>query len=650
MSKDISIVFKSQDQLSQSILLMKQKVNEFSKDIEDYRKIQDKAFGEKAKLQLDARKAKEELKELNKSVKEGKENSEEAFIEKQKEINQMVEGMKRYNKIIKDANKAERDLHTSRSRNANDPNNHKSNNPSVAKQFIQAGMYKELGHSMGNYMGATLTSKYGDRLGNEIGGAISSTLSGAFMGGMVGGPIGAAIGGAVGLGTGIMNAFAEEKKDKDNYFKDEVKAIYSKVDESINTDLQKGIQLAKKRENDIIAFKTILGGKYKANYFINNTEKFASTTPYQQTELLNLSKSMMTYGYSQNEVIPNLTKLGDAFSALGIDSGGKKASIVALGRMKSSEKTTLENINILQDKGIDVVGILAEKMETTKAKVYEMISKGAINGADTARTIINAVGEKYKGAMKEFSQTTSGLESTLADLKSRGDRAEGTGFNEERKKGIQAEIRYLEQLKTEDRKYIGQYKASLKNKEEELIRSTIESAKKTEDYRKAVAKGNGAEIGRILAEAQTKAIIEWNNGPEMKKIHENELARIKATQRYIADSREYVLFGRKMHEQFNKGWDSVTTKTRSNNHVRVPRHSYKKHASGINRVPKDNYPALLHEDERVLTADEAKQLKNKSNGINVENINININSNGRDDKELANSIVSEINNAIEKIA
>jgi tape measure domain-containing protein len=661
VSKDISIVFKSQDQLSQSILQMKQKVKEFGKDIEDYRKIQDKAFGEKAKLQLDARKAKEELKELNKLIKQGKEGSEEAFIKKQKEINQMSEGMKRYNKIIKDASKAERDLHTTRSRNANDPNNYNSNNHGIAKQLVQAGMLKELGNSMGNYMGASLTSKYGDKLGNEIGGAISSTLSGALMGGLVGGPIGAAIGGAIGLGTGIINAFTEEKKDKDNYFKDEVKAIYSRVAELTNADLQNGIQLAKQRENDVIAFKTILGGKYSANHFINDTEKFASRTPFQQSELLSLSKSMMTYGYNQNEVIPNLTKLGDAFSALGIDSGGKKASIVALGRMKSSGKTTLDNINILQDKGIDAVGILAEKMETTKAKVYEMISKGAINGEDTARTIIDAVGEKYKGAMEEFSQTTSGLESTLADLKARGDRAEGTGFNEERKKGIQAEIRYLEQLKTEDKKYIGQYKAGLKNKEEELMRSTIESAKKSEEYRKAVAKGNGAEIGRILAEAQTKAIIEWNNSPEMQKIHENELARLKATQRYIANSGEYVLFGRKMHEQFNKGWDSVkttnatdTNKTKHNNYERyysiAYSYGYNKHASGINRVPTDNYPALLHEDEQVLTADEAKQLKNKNDSIKVENINIHINSNNRDDKELANCIVSEINNAIEKIA
>ncbi len=664
MSKDISIVFKSQDQLSQSVLQMKEKVKEFGKDVADYKKIQDEAFGKKAELQLDMRKAKEELKEMSKLVQEGKNGSNEAFIAKQKEINEMSEGMKRYNQVINDANKAERDLNITRSRNDNDPNNAKRNMPlnNIAKELVQAGMLRDLGSSFGDFMGATLTSRYGDRLGNEIGGAISSTVSGALMGATVGGPVGALVGGALGLGTGLIKAATEEKKDKDGYFKDEVKNVYNKVSELSDAGLQNGIELGKQRENDIIAFKTMLGGRDKADKFINNTEKFASVTPFTQPELLQLSKGMMPYGYKQDEIIPNLTKLGDAFAALGIDPEGKKASITALGRMKSSGKTTLENINILQDKGIDAVGILAQKMETTKAKVYEMISKGAINGADTVRVITDELGKKYKGAMEEFSKTTAGLESTLSDLKDKGDRAEGEGFNTERKKGLEAEISYLNKVKVEDRKYIGQYKASLKNKEEELMRSTIESAKQSEEYRKAVASGDGAAVGRLLADAQTKAIIEWNNGPEMKKVHESELARVKATQSYIGESGQYVLFGREMAEQFNKGWDSTinfNTPNKSSDNKANPSLStyygsyynyngFGVHATGLNRVPYNNYPALLHEDEKVITADEARQADNKKNS-EKPNININIYRAKETDNELANLVANKIINALQVV-
>ncbi|WP_368490847.1 transglycosylase SLT domain-containing protein [Clostridium sp. BJN0013] len=45
--------------------------------------------------------------------------------------------------------------------------------------------------------------------------------------------------------------------------------------------------------------------------------------------------------------------------------------------------------------------------------------------------------------------------------------------------------------------------------------------------------------------------------------------------------------------------------------------NYKGYAVGLTRVPKDNFPALLHEDERVLTANEARNYDKKNNGIQV---------------------------------
>ena len=41
------------------------------------------------------------------------------------------------------------------------------------------------------------------------------------------------------------------------------------------------------------------------------------------------------------------------------------------------------------------------------------------------------------------------------------------------------------------------------------------------------------------------------------------------------------------------------------------------HASGLTRVPYDNYPALLHQGERVLTAQETRQADRASGGIQV---------------------------------
>ena len=42
------------------------------------------------------------------------------------------------------------------------------------------------------------------------------------------------------------------------------------------------------------------------------------------------------------------------------------------------------------------------------------------------------------------------------------------------------------------------------------------------------------------------------------------------------------------------------------------------HATGLNRVPRGNYPAMLHQGERVLTAQEVRQGKGDGGNINLE--------------------------------
>ena len=76
-NKDVSIVFKASDRLSESIRGMQKNVSNLQADVEAYRKVQDKVFNEKAEIKLDITKAKQSLKELEKEIKNG---SQEADI------------------------------------------------------------------------------------------------------------------------------------------------------------------------------------------------------------------------------------------------------------------------------------------------------------------------------------------------------------------------------------------------------------------------------------------------------------------------------------------------------------------------------------------------------------------------------------------
>lgn len=71
------------------------------------------------------------------------------------------------------------------------------------------------------------------------------------------------------------------------------------------------------------------------------------------------------------------------------------------------------------------------------------------------------------------------------------------------------------------------------------------------------------------------------------------------------------------------------------------------HAAGLNRVPRDGYKAVLHEGERVLTAREAREADNKTNG-NVVNNTFNI-SGVNDPEEVVRLIVQKLKDTSENL-
>lgn len=660
MAKDVSIVFKASDNLSDSISKMKKNVKDLSRDVTEYRKIQDEAFNKKAEVKLDITKAKRELAELTKAVKQNKEGSEEAFKNKSKEIEQMQEEYRRLTKVVKEASKAEKDLDENRSRISNKNASRNDGSIGILKPLAQAGLGKMLGESIGNYFGQTVTSAYGEKIGNAIGSTLSGAASGAAIG-SIAGPLGTAIGAGVGAVSGIIKSVTEENGKADDFFKTEVKDVFDTVKNNSNAGLQSGIQLASNFEQNMISFGTLLGGDKNANRFLQDTEKFAEKTPFEMEDLLNVSKKLLTFGYKQNEIIPTMTKIGDAGSALGINSEGQSDVATALGRMKSSGKTSLENINILQDKGINAIGYLAKAMKTTNKRVYEMISKNAIDGAQSANVILNEMGKQFAGNMEKQSATYAGLMSTLDDLKAKADRAEGEGYTKERKKGIEEEIKYRESIGIKDRELIGQYKASLDNKQDEFMRNAIKNAKESDAYVKAQKAQDGAEMGKILMKAETDAMIAFRDSPEMLQRIENERQIVDNIQETIRSYGTYVRQGQKAAEDFSRGWRGslkllptleptlpplpstlppLTPKLSPLPSTLLP--LPKKHATGLNRVPYDDYLMLAHKGERVLTRNEAdKQDNNKSNNP-MPNIDIVVNNYSGNVIDITREICSQI--------
>ena len=266
--------------------------------------------------------------------------------------------------------------------------------------------------------------------------------------------------------------------------------------------------------------------------------------------------------------------------------------------------------------------------------------------------ILRAMADSFAGAMQNQSQTMSGLQSTLEDANAELANAMGEGYNMARKEGLQEQIDFLsgetgQQMQDAYAK-IGEWKAALENSKEEMQRdimqavmdggplqmdygesqADIEAAvqEMQQQYAEAMSSGGeeaGAQAGQVLARAQTLAISAYNASEGAQIALESELALAGQIRDDSASNSAFYNAGYRKGQEYSRGLaasmraaptlnvgDTATTGAAASTGLGKGS-TYltggDSRAFGLDRVPYDNYPALLHEGERVLTASQARE-------------------------------------------
>ena len=566
---------------------------------------------------------------------------------------------------------------------------------SALSQLAKAGLFNQVGQALSGAGSALISSAFGSEVGGAVNSVFSGVASGAAMGSVLG-PAGTAIGAAVGALTGAINAATENFAKRDESFKGVVQERYETASNQQTSDITAGSSIAAGRETNQISFATLFGDEKVAEGYLSNLVNMANRTPFLYDDLTAMSKTLATYGYKDNEILGKLETIGDTGAALGMGTSDMSMVATALGRMKSSGKTTLEYLNILNDRGVNGVGMLADYYGKSQGDIYDMISKGKIDGKEASEAIFDALAAKFSGSMARQSETFAGRQSTLEGMNQEMQNAYGEGYNTTRKMGMEAQIDFLGgkggSAIMEGNKYVGQWKASLENLEEEMGRDAMnavmgrgvsdnfrdeegalkDSGKRLQDlaaeYRKYITEaeaGNaeaGAEIGRILSEAQVIAQNEYmaSDGFQIQLEANKKLADDIRKDTALQD--DYWNAGYEMGKQFSKGIAGAIRDTGSE--VFAPASTYLTggnatggtgsayaaasqidgtHATGLSRVPFDNYLALLHEGERVLTAQEARQADRGGAGGEIV-----VNISGNQFSVRSDSDVDEIAQALAK--
>lgn len=657
---DASVAMSVKDNLSQAVVGMKNSMTSFRTDVTELQRELDRLNSTRVQMKMDlagatreARNAQRAFEALGDSATEAERAAAEADWRRAEE--NLTNIRQQYDLVGRQVRATTRDMEDATSAISRVNNRmgggSGSGQPQGAMSMLQsigqAGLYSQIGDMASQWATSLGGSYFGNAGGNLLSGALGGAGSGAAIGTMIAPGVGTAIGAAVGGLVGLASGASQNFETKDEYFKDYVQSAVEGQLTAMQEGIASGSTTAGQWELDSIAFRQLLGERYGDQY-LTGLREFASSTPMEYSDLTAMSRALAP-GFadgteeSLQRMMDLMEGIGNAGSALGVDASGMTVMAQALSRMESSGKASLEYLNMFQDRGVDVIGMLGQHYGVDQGEIYDMISKGSISGQD-AVAIIQQGMERYSGAMDTMSQTFSGLQSTLADAQTAMDAAYGEGYNETRKQGLEDEISFLSgesgAMMEEANRALGAWQAELENSKEQFIRDAITEAMNSQEYQTAAAEDDAAEMGRIIMQAKIDGMNAYNASEGAQEALQMELDLAEAVRNDTATDQAFWDAGYRKGEQFSTGLAAAIAANKVRDIVAngiaemyaasspylsgapsaigaSPYGAARSHAYGLNRVPYDGYRAILHEGERVLTAGEARASDTMSRNITV---------------------------------
>lgn len=544
-----------------------------------------------------------------------------------------------------------------------------------------AGITSLAGDVGAQFLGTIVSSAYG----SEVGTLLDSALSGAAVGaglGSLGGPVMAAIGAGLGGAVGTIGGATQIYQARDDAFKDFYGGVYDTQSAAVTSQAESGSATASQRELDAISFTTLItGGDVSA--FLRDVATLAAKTPFEYEDLTAMVKNLsIGFGDDPRRIIELMTGIGNAGATVGASTSDMQWLATALSRMQSTDLAQLGEINMFQDRGIDVIGMLADYYGTSEGSVRSMISKGDVGGREAVNVIQEGL-SMYDGAMETMSATFDGLTSTLSDTMAEIYNASGERYNASRSESMAMDIDAyggsLGEAMKEAYSAIGAGQAALENLQDAYTRdalsAVLEGGELTQEWDASTAKqleqlsgeyqaamedyksGNdeaGVKMDSIITTAQGLADEQFKasdlyqldleaQGKSLEALGGNTAALSAATEAYKLAQQRTIGMGAISFGSGSGGTDkSYASKVGSLTQQANPGafSSYaaaRSYAYGLDRVPYDNFPSLLHEGERVLTAREARAQDKQ-----VPNINITVNGNfsGATPEEVGEQVVT----------
>ncbi len=169
-------------------------------------------------------------------------------------------------------------------------------------------------------------------------------------------------------------------------------------------------------EQASVTMETLMGSTGAAQEMMKQLWDFAANTPFEFAGVEQAGAKLKAVGFSAQEIIPDLTAIGDALSALGQASDADLNSVaVVFGQIKNTGHLMAQDMMQLTDRGIPAWRMLAEQMHLTIPEVQALTTKGLIPADQAISMLVKGMEQAFGGGMQKQSKTFTGLMSTLHD-------------------------------------------------------------------------------------------------------------------------------------------------------------------------------------------------------------------------------------------
>lgn len=667
---DVSIAISARDNFSDAITTMRNANQAFDKDLTGTMEKLNSLNQNKIALKVDTEKARADLKEAEKQFaatgsaadKMAMELANDNYENARRNLDLVSKNARQAEKDILSMTDAVEKSDNRASRAEESP----VQTQGILSRLSGAGLKKMAGDALSNVAQTYLGSALNDETGSAIGSVMSGITSGAAIGSVIPG-VGTAIGAAVGAAAGGINAAVKVFNDQDSSFKGVVQDQYNQIQQEESDMLSQGTESAATKEGDLRAFTTLLRGNAKAATDFQKSLVEISRTKLSYDTVAGLSKEMLGLGDNTAEVQKKMNDLNEASTAL--DWSDSTISSVTSLLDSALESGTINSrvLKTLSKNGVNAYDAIAQAFHIKQSDVNDKVGK--LDPESVINAIYNYMGSKFAGSVNSFQNSYEGLKKRAESYENGLSTAMGQGHNEEVKKGYAEEIKTMSgstgSALKEAYSMEGKFQAQLENSQKELLNNaytSVTSGKVTEgfstdhtkelqqlasDYQKQMAlasKGNQAaeeEAARDIEKAKIIAQNEYKSTEGYKLELQSDLALADSIRDDAALNGDYYQTGYTMGQKFSQGvasgWadnaeNALGTKglnksaanggslitgtvkgaggSRGNppavDQYRGYRPWMQSKAVGTNRVPYNNFPAMLHEGEQVLTAVEAR--------------------------------------------